>query len=250
MRNWIEIDGRRSMEFGLKMARLPLWPMAAETITNIDNTGQAVEPDRHTGQYKDFDLTLTGYLTKPPSQIDLARLQSWLSGGKQLVMSTQPELVGLIRKVGQIKPTRVGTRANEIQIPFSFQPFKLSRENYPHDFDCSASEETSFTILNRGNVFCEPKFILTFAAEPTTTEYIEVNGEKLIINPVAASDGDPITVDVQRKKVYTVDSGVATVVQRYTSGRFWALVLESGWNTVTVSAGITAVEVTKNERWL
>lgn len=248
MRNWIEIDGKRSTEFGLKMARLPLWTVAAETVENTVVPGVPVEFDRHTGQYSDFDLTLTGYLTRPQSPIELAKLQSWIVGGKQLVMSTQPELVGLIRKVGQIFPSRIGTRANEIQIPFTFQPFKFTRENLPHTYDCSGPGSTTFTIYNRGNIFCEPKFVLTFD-DWTLIAFLDVNGERLQIQPFATG-AEQIVVDVARKKVYTVNGTTLTVVQQYTSGKFWKQVLQPGWNTIEVTSECLSVEVTKNERWL
>ena len=249
MMNFIEIDGKKCTEFGLFMAKLPVWTIAAETVETTALPNVAVQSDRHTGQYPDFELTFTGYTVRPASTYDIGQLYKWIASGKELIMSTQPELVGRIRKVDQIEPARIGTIANEIKIPITFKPFKYTREDFPQTVDCSAEGATTFTLYNRGNIFCEPKFTLTFA-EGATEEYIEVNGERLTIAVSSASSGDPITVDVERKKVYKVSGGVATVIQSYTSGRFWAQVLESGWNTVTVSANVTAVEVTKNERWL
>lgn len=244
MRNWIEIDGKRSTEFGLRMARLPLWPVAAETVENIPVSGVAVESDRHTGQYPDFELPLTGYLTRPQSPIELAKLNDWLMNGKELILSTQPELRGIIRKVGRIEPVRIGTRANEIRIPFTMQPFKYAAVNLPKTYTTH-----NFTVFNRGNICCEPKFILTFS-DFTLIAFLDVNGERLQIQPFATGSNQ-VVVDVQRKKVYTVGSGgTLTVVQQYTSGRFWAQVLRPGWNDIAVTSECESVEVTLNERWL
>ena len=40
MRNWISIDGIHLTQYGLHMAKLPLWPSAAETVENTVIPGQ------------------------------------------------------------------------------------------------------------------------------------------------------------------------------------------------------------------
>lgn len=247
MRNWIEIDGKRSQEFGLRMARLPLWPTAAETVETTPLSGIAESVGRKTGQYPDFELELTGYLTRQYDPIELAKLQSWLMRGKELVMSTQPELKGIIRSVRPLEPARIGTRANEIKIPLTMCPFKLARENFPQKFTTQ-----TFTVLNRGNVYSEPVYKLTFQ-EWTQIAHITVNDVTLQITPFSISvTGDVVIyIDLPRKMIYTpLSDGTLSVCQRHTVGRFWAMVLESGWNTVEVSSGCKEVEITKNERWL
>ena len=244
MRNWIEIDGKTSRDFGLAMARLPLWTAAAETVENITLPGVAVEMDRHTGQYQDFNLTLTGYLTRPPMCGDFPKLIDWLQNGKQLVMSTQPQIYGVIRKVGQITPKRIGTRANEIQIPFTFNPFKYTRENIPETFDTSPAY-----IHVWGNVYCEPVYRLTVDPELTGAALFTVNGETVtILNP--AIQTGTVIIDIPRRKIYMEENGVLTIVQTYTTGDFWKLVLVPGSNTISWNSHVTAVSVTVNERWL
>lgn len=237
MRNRIEIDGKSSRCFGLKMARLPLWTTAAETVENVALPGVPVGQDRHTGQYQDFELTLTGYLTRMPAAGELSRLNAWLQGGKQLVMSTQPQLYGVIRRVGQIEPVRVGTRANEIQIPFTFQPFKYSRENFPVAL---SSPPVSFRYF--GNIFSEPVYRLNVESDAEFT----VNGTALTLTGLTGG----ITVDLQRRKIYREDAGVLTIVQEQTAGAFWDMVLRPGVNEIAWTEGITGVSVTVNERWL
>lgn len=244
MRNWIKVDGKYSMDFGLKMARLPLWTTAAETVENITLPGVPVEMDRHTGQYKDFDLTLTGYLTRPPHNHELAVLNDWIQNGRQLVLSTQPHIYGIIRKVGQIKPSRIGTRANEIQIPFTFQPFKYTDQNRPITFETSPAHHRLW-----GNIYSEPVYRLTI--DPACVLGIfRVNGVALQILANALDTG-VIVIDIPRRKIYKEESnGDLTIVQEYTSGAFWKMVLTPGENIITWESGISKVEVTVNERWL
>lgn len=244
MRNWIEIDGVSSMRHGLKMERLPLWTTAAETVENITLPGVPVEMDRHTGQYQDFELTLTGYLTHPVCHHDLSRLQAWVQNGRQLIMSTQPHLIGIIRKVGQIAPVRIGTRANEIQIPITFQPFKYSRENFPIEYDISPAYYRLW-----GNVYAEPVYRLTIE-DSCILAVFYVNDIALQIQANALDTG-VLVIDLPRRKIYKeAANGDLTIVQEYTSGAFWRMVLNPGDNVIAWQTGISKVTVTVNERWL
>ena len=244
MKNWIEIDGISSRCYGLKMDRLPLWTVAAETVENTTLPGVPVEIDRHTGQYKDFDLTLTGYLTHPFHNHDLARLNQWIQNGQKLVMSTQPFIYGVIRKAGQIKPKRIGTRANEIQIPFTFEPLKYTKQNIPIELSSSPSYYRLW-----GNIYSEPVYEITIADEASVAS-ITVNGVTVQIAALALDTGT-IIIDLQRKKIYKkAANGDLTIVQKYTTGEFWKMVLQTGDNVISWDTGISSVKVTVNERWL
>ena len=244
MRNWIEIDGKCSRCFGLKMDRLPLWTTAAETVENTVLPGVPVEMDRHTGQYKDFDLTLTGYLTRPLHNHDLAALNAWIQNGRRLVMSTQPALCGIIRRAGQITPKRIGTRANEIQMPFTFQPFKYTNQNFPIVFDTSPAYYRLW-----GNIYSEPVYRLTIDNDCYLAVF-SVNGITLQIAALALDTG-VLVIDLGRRKIYKEEAnGDLTIVQEYTSGQFWKMVLMPGENVIAWQSGISKVEVTVNERWL
>ena len=235
MKNWIEIDGQYNTDFGLKMARLPLWVTAAETVENTALPGVPVERDRHTGQYKDFDLTLTGYLTRYP--YDLPRLNAWIQAGKHLVLSTQPQVYGIIRKVGQIAPKRIGTRANEIQIPLTFQPFKYTKLNLPVEY-----EESPAYYRLWGNIYSEPVYRLTLS---DTSASLTLNGVTLALTELSGE----VVVDLPRRKIYQESGGVLTVVQDHTSGAFWKMVLSPGVNAMSWT-GISKLVLTPNERWL
>ena len=243
LRNWIEIDGVTSKCFGLYMDKLPLWPIASETVENIVLPGVPIEIDRHTGQYRDIYFELTGYLTRPTFR--LPEIMEWLHNGKKLTMSTQPDVYGIIRNVGQIAPTRIGTRANAIKIPITCQPFKYKTANFPVEFNTAPAHYRIF-----GNVYAEPVFEITVSPDPEITAIFNVNGIPLQIQG-AALDTGKIVVDVPRKKIYKVESGGdLTIIQKYTSGRFWRQVLYPGENTFTWNAGIEQVKMTPNERWL
>lgn len=244
MRNWISIDGIHCTQYGLRMARLPLWTAAAETVENTVIPGAPVEIGRHTGQYPDFSLTLTGYLTSYP--YDLPKIHKWLANGKKLIMSTQPGIYGVIRSVGQIAPIRVGTRANELRIPIVFEPFKYSVQNYPLHFE---GDKSPINIQYFGNFYAEPVYRLTVDPEMLGAAFFTVNGVTVtILNP--AIQTGTVIIDIPRKKIYTEQDGVLTIAQEYTTGNFWECVLQPGDNTISWNDHVTAVEIIKNERWL
>ena len=243
LKNWIEIDGVASKCFGLHMDRLPLWPAASETVENIVLPGVPIEIDRHTGQYRDIDLTLRGYLTKPPYRIP--DIMAWLHNGKKLMMSTQPTVYGIIRTVGQIAPVRIGTRANEISIPITCKPFKYRLQNFSIVLDTSPAHYHIF-----GNVYAEPLIELDVDAESLGAAILWVNDVALQIQTPALDTGH-IVIDVERRKIYKVASdGTKTIIQAHTSGQFWRMVLYPGENEIRWNFGITRVTLTPNERWL
>ena len=243
MRNWIEIDGVASKCFLLYMDRLPLWPVSSETVENIILPGVPIEIDRHTGQYRDIELPLTGYITRPPYRIP--DIMAWLHSGTKLMMSTQPTVYGIIRNVGQITPTRIGTRANEIRMPITCQPFKYRAQNFPVDL---GESEAHYRIF--GNVYAEPIFELDIEREELGAAILIVNGVGVQIQSPALDTGH-IVIDVPCKKIYKVaEDGTKTIVQKHTSGSFWRQVLQPGDNVITWNANITKVVMTPNERWL
>lgn len=244
MRNWISIDGIHLTQYGLQMAKLPLWPSAAETVENTVIPGAPVEIGRHTGQYSDFSMTLTGYLTNYP--YNLPKINRLLQTGKKLIMSTQPHLYGVIRSVGQIAPSRIGTLANELQIPFVFEPFKYSTQNYPLHF---GGDKSPINIQYFGNFYAEPVYRLTVDPEMLGAAFFTVNGVTVtILNP--AIQTGTVIIDIPRKKIYTEQGGVLTIAQEFTTGNFWECTLNPGDNTISWNDHVTAVEITKNERWL
>lgn len=241
MKNWLKIDGHYSTEFGLKMARLPLWPTAAETVENTVIPGVPVEFDRHTGQYKDFDLTLTGYIK---NSFDMRKINSWIQNGKQVILSPQPQVYGIIRKAGQIFPKRIGTRAAEIQIPLTFQPFKFSCVNIPQILTTSPAY-----LHNFGNIYSEPVYRVSIA-DGTILAALTINGITFQI-AAAALDTGTIVIDIPRKKIYKEAlDGTCTIIQEYVVGQFWQAVLQPGDNVISWETGITQIEVNVNERWL
>lgn len=241
VKNWMKIDGHYSQEFGLKMARLPLWPTAAETVENTVIPGVPIEFDRHTGQYKDFDLTLTGYIK---NSFDTRKINSWVQNGKQVILSPQPQVYGIIRKVGQIHPTRIGTRAAEIQIPITFQPFKFSCVDIPQVLKTSPAY-----LHNFGNIFCEPVYTVTIDSGTILAD-LTINGITLQI-AAAALDTGTVVIDIPRKKIYKeAADGTRTIIQEYTVGQFWRAILPPGENVITWDTGISCIKVEMNERWL
>lgn len=241
MKNWMKIDGHYSSEFGLKMARLPLWPVATETVDNIQLPGVPVEYDRHTGEYKDFDLTLNGYVTH---NFNLQKLNNWITNAQIVTLSPQPQLYGIVRRITQIIPKRVGTGAVLIPIPFTFQPFKHSVVNIPQVLINSPAH-----LHNFGNIYSEPVYKVSID-DGTILADLTINDVTFQI-AAAALDTGTIVIDIPHKKIYKESTnGIRTIIQEYVAGQFWNAVLQPGDNVISWGTGISKIEVQMNERWL
>lgn len=235
------VNGVCSDTVGLYVDRPPMPPMGAEKVDTyeIPNTNGSVV--RRSGTYDDITLTVKCFVFDGGYHPE--EIYKYLSGAKTVEFSRCPDYFYKVKKVNGITPSYKQLGKNYLQVVFTCEAFRYSVDNAPQ-----TESGSTVTIYNRGNVPCEPVYALALSSE-ATDETLTVNDEELAISASTLA-GETLFVDVARKKVYYINDGVATIVQNLTSGRFWAMVLQTGWNTVELSAGITSVEVTKNERWL
>lgn len=233
------VNGVPSDTVGLYVDRPPMPPMASEEVRKYDlPTGSVYQ---RTGYYEDITLNVKCFVFDGGYHPE--EIYKWLSGAKTVLFSRCPDYLYKVKQVSGITPQYKQLGKNYLQVQFICEPFRYTVDNEPQTFD-----DAEFTIYNRGNVPCEPVFKIALDSE-ATAESLTVNGEELEITATTIA-GETIFVDVPRKKVWMYEDGVPTVIQNLTSGRFWAQLLQAGWNTVEISSGITSVEVTKNERWL
>ena len=235
------VNGVCSDTVGLYVDRPPMPPMASEKVSSYEIPSQNGSVVIRSGVYDDITLTVKCFVFDGgyrPQDI-----YKFLSAAKTLWFSRSDEWYYKVKQVQGIVPQYKQLGKNFLQVNFICEAFRYVKGEVPQSYT-----GTGCTIFNRGNVDCEPVYKLTFS-DWSLAAYFDVNGERLQLNPAAMDTGEAV-IDLPRKKIYKVSGSTLTVVQRYTAGRFWAQVLKAGWNTLAWSSGITAVEVTKNERWL
>lgn len=235
MRNTVTIDGVSSADVGLHFDKLPYIPAAKRRSNVYQIPGAGEDMTIHSDDYDDIPLTLTAYM-RPGTDHQAA--YNW-AHGKQIVLSTQPTIYGIIKAVGEIAPSRVGWDAHKFDIPFTLSPFKYRRANEPVLLTSAGQVKTD------GSVYSLPVYHLAGCAGDVV---LTVNGISLTITD-APQD---VYIDTVSQTVYTITDGAKVNIMQTTSGRFWAMVLVPGTpeNYVSWEGTVGSVEITKNERWV
>lgn len=235
------VNGVCSDTVGLYVDRPPMPPMAAEKVSQFELPAQNGISYKREGYYDDVDLTVKCFVFD--GGYNPQDIYKFLSAAKTVTFSRAPDYFYKVKKVRGITPQYKQLGKNFLQVVFTCEAFRYTVDNAPVNYT-----DSEFTVYNRGNVDCEPVYKLTISDE-AILDFFYVNGEWLKIQS-AAVIGKDIYIDVPRKKVYYIEDGIMTVCQRLTVGRFWNMTLRQGWNTISRTEDILAVEIVRNERWI
>lgn len=227
MINHITIDGVRSNPL-LRFDKLPLFPMAKQ-ISKSYNAGGDDVASYLLEQYEDISVQLTAHIIGGRSIHDV---YAFLHSGRNLTLSTQPDVHCRIKSIGDVQPDRIGWNAHKIVIPLTLAPFKFAVENPEIEL------ENGGYVYNRGTIYSRPIWRLYNVQSPV---YLNVNGEQLEIN---CEGGETVVIDTQRMVVY---SGVDVILSK-TSGNLPLLNVEM--NQISWTGDVDRVTLQKNERWL
>lgn len=234
--NYITIDGISSRSFGLFCKQLPTYPVAVQGFNTITVGGRLDNLYQASGHYNDIQIDIEAVLVG----FDMEPIVTWLTNGKKLVLSNQPDRYAIIRQLVAIDQKRTGTGALELKITLKLSPFKYALSN---DTMETAVSPVYFTTI--GNLYSEPLIIAEGCSDGFA---MALNGATIATSGLT---GD-VYIDVPNRVVYQLIDGVKTVVQDHTSGDIWNLLLvpsETEYNSLTFS-GATKVQIIENERWL
>lgn len=236
--NIVTINGRNSDEVRLKFDKLPLWAHPAQRYNTYKVVGRGEDLTQATGDFDDIKLDLTAYLVGKTTINDVYQ---WLLEEGQIVLSTQPDVYGIIRQVGEIRPERDGWNAHKIDIPLICSPFRYNIKNDP----VILSENPAY-LRTKGNYFSEPIIALTGTSGNIE---IAVNGATLQIEDAPNN----VYIDVQNRVIYTAENDTKRAITHTTTGEFWSMVLvpdKEKYNEISWSGTVGTVSIIKNERWL
>ena len=234
--NYFTIDGVSSRTYGLFCKQLPVYPIAMQNYNTITVGGRLENLYQAVRHYNDIQLDIEAVLIG----FDIDAIVKWLSTGSKLSFSNQPDKFVMIRQLVAIDQQRVGNGALELKITLKCSPFKYRAAN--EKLIIYSSPEYFKTI---GNIYSEP---LITAIGCTYGFTMALNGVTITTTGLT---GD-IVFDVPNRAVFQFINGVKTVVQEYTSGNIWDLLLvpsETEYNSLVFS-GAQSIEITENERWI
>lgn len=236
------VNGVCSRHVGLYVDTPPMPPMAEEKMEVTETPYANGDLYGRTGVYSDITLNVRCFVFDGGYHPET--IYGFLSGAKKLSFGNAQEYYYVVKKVVGITPQYQQGGKNFLNVQFVCSAFRYRTQNNPIEFT-----ESPARIVLPTNVYCEPVYKLTVDSERTGAAYFKVNDVELwVLNP-AIQTGE-VVVDIPRKKVYMVADGVYTIVQKYTTGSFWRQVLKPQENVLTWNDHVTAVSVTKNERWL
>ena len=237
--NSVTINGISSDTVRLRFDKLPLIPAAKERTNTYAIPGAGQDMTLPTGDYDDISMTLTAYLVGGTTIQDV---YDWIRGGDKITLTTQPNIYGVIKSVGEIAPSRVGWDAHEIDIPLILSPFKYRIAN-----DAVTITDNPEQLRTIGNLYSFAEWTLGGTSGDVT---FSVNGVTLEIEDAP----DNIHIDTETQTVYTINqNNVKESIMSSTTGDFWKMVLVPGdeaLNVIEWSGTVGSVSVVKNERWV
>lgn len=234
--NYITIDGVSSRNYGLFCKQLPVYPIAMQGFNTVTVGGRLENLYQAARHYNDIQLDIEAVLIG----FDVDAVVTWLSTGKELTLSNQPDKYVLIKQLVAIDQKRAGNGALELKITLKCSPFKYRTAK--ETIVISSSPEYFKTI---GNIYSEPIINAIGCTEGFT---MALNGVTIITTGLT---GD-IVFDVPNRAVFQFVDGVKTVVQEHTSGNIWDLLLvpsETEYNSIVFS-GASSIQIIENERWI
>lgn len=118
------------------------------------------------------------------------------------------------------------------------QPFKYSAVDMKYSLE--VSNETSLSIVNRGNIVSKPKITIYGSG----TINLSVNGTQLFV--INLGEAEYITIDSAQMNAYQGN----ILMNRYVVGDYDNLVLNIGTNTISWTGDVTKIEVENYSRWI
>lgn len=234
--NYITIDGVSSRSLGLFCKQLPMFPVAVQSFNTFTVGGRLDTLYQYANHYSDIQLDIEAVLIG----FEVDPIIRWVSSGKKIVLSNQPDRYAVIRQLVAVDQKRAGNGALEIKITVKCSPFKYKIANDTIEIAPSPRQ-----IRTSGTIFSEPLIVMKNVSSDC---YISVNSVQFEAYDLT---GD-VYIDVPNRVAYQIVSNVKTVVLDHTSGRIWDLLLvpsETEYNAISYT-GCDKLLITPNERWL
>ena len=222
-------------DFGIYVASRPHIPSPERRVTYIDVPGMDSRLRRDEGTYGDITLSVEcSFLGDPVSKI--SAVKGWLlgTGEADLTFSHIPERKYLAQVVNSIDFAIVLKITSHFVILFNCQPFQYATENTP----ITVSEST--TLTNPGTMKSLPIIRVNGSGFGTLT----VNGQSVSFSDIDES----VILNSELQETYK-DIGTTLVSKNSTKTGDYPVLLP-GDNAISLSGGITSLEITPNWRWL
>jgi predicted phage tail component-like protein len=223
--DWFEFNGLRSDDFNTVIKNLTVISRPDKMVQRVSVPGRDGDLTISDDTYGTIPVTISCMWEK---DISLDRLNQWLSGKGDLILSYKPDRRYKAEITGVIGVTNKGAYLQS-DVTLTVQPFDY--EATPEIIELTSSQ----TIINPGTRWSLPKITVYGAGTLTIGDYTLV---------VTSTGGEGyIIIDSEIGECYYGSSNRGSKV----SGGFPKL--NPGEVEVTIGAGITKIEIQGNWRW-
>lgn len=226
MLSYFKFKNISSDDFGMIINELPpvVKPQKKTETVEIDGFDGDITIDNG---YAAYDKQIKVTFLKFP---DIDRLNNWLTGSGQLILSNEPDKYYDAEIFKEIKLER-----NKViytaTITFHVQPYK-------HQINGAVfTGINSVAVINEGVEKCLPIIKITGSGD------VEIKIENVTICSVNIDDGF-IVIDSEKQEAYKE----TTLKNRNMTGEF--VTLPTGYTTITTTGIVTAIEVEPRSRWI
>ena len=229
---------RSSQEFG-PVERLPIIGKNERVLT-VTDIPDGVPVFSWSGLKAGKAQFALGLRKKTPTVID--DLYEWLNGEGRLILSSDPEKYVNAYVSGAVIPDSLSPRLGKVTVTFVTEPYRYSINNPTEELPIQPvpgkPDLKDCTINYTGTEQGEAVYKLYGNGET----HIWLDHREFIIEQVRES----VTIDLKSKRIKDKDGNV---INRYTIGNPFSIMLNKGDNYFEVTSNITKVELTKNTRW-
>ena len=236
MLNTITLNGTSSSSLrGLLIQRLP--PInkppirvMTEEIDGVD--GDIVTPLGYGAYDKEILIGLHG-------SFDINAVIAFFDSEGEVVFSNEPDKVYRYQIIQQIDFERL-VRFRTANITLHVQPFKYLLNEDPITETFNADDQ-NVTVDNKGNIYAKP--LITLTGTGTISLYI---GENQILSIAFGVSSESITLDVETLEAFYG----AALKNRQITGDIEKLVFPPGESILSWTGTITAISISRYNRWI
>lgn len=239
MRNYIILNGKNSADIsGLLIQSLPpiTKPLQRTQVETIDGrAGDIVTPLGFAAYDKKISIGLYG-------DYDVDEIIEYFNSAGTVTFSNEPDKYYNYQILAQIDFERL-IRFKVAEVTMHVQPFKYSNDEAIKTYEPSGANDTSFTIVNSGNIYAKP----ALTVYGTGTVNLSLNGTQILVIDLGETANN-ITIDAEMLEAYT--GTTATLANRSVDGDYENLTLKVGKNVIGWTGSVTKLTIDKYSRWI
>jgi len=220
-------------DFGIKIKKRPLIPLAERNVTYTPIQGKSGSLTFDENTYKDITIAVDCYLVDNDLSENIYNIKAWLSGGMgDLIFNFEDSRIYIAQVVNRIDIAQSLRVLGSFTIMFNCKPFAYDYNSYYFPLTIF----TATNMNNCGSYYCEP--IITVNGTGNITLYVA--DQVVSLTNVVGS----ITLDSELQEAYKGDIPCNSQM----SGEF--PIFKVGYSLIHWTGTVSSISIQPNFRWL